>query len=107
LLAHHWYHAAEWDKALEHTLAAAARARGLYDRPAASGHYWRALELFDRLPRTEDRQRQHADVTEALVQLPGFARDETMVQLPSRTSTALSRARPIGETWRASRGYRR
>ncbi len=81
LVAHHWYHAAEWDKALEHTLAAAGRARGLYDRPAASGHYWRALELFDRLPRTEDRQRQHADVTEALVQLPGFARDETMVQL--------------------------
>jgi tetratricopeptide (TPR) repeat protein len=81
LLAHHWYHAAEWDKALEHTLVAAARARGLYDRPAASGHYWRALELFDRLPRSKDRQRQHADVTEALVQLPGFARDETMVQL--------------------------
>jgi len=81
LLAHHWYHAAEWDKALEHTLAAAARARGLYDRPAARGHFWRALELFDLLPRTEDRQRQHADAIEALVQLPGFARDETMVQL--------------------------
>lgn len=81
LLAHHWYHAAEWGKALEHTLAAAARARGLYDRPAASGHYWRALELFDRLPRTEDRERQHADATEALVRIPGFARDETMVQL--------------------------
>lgn len=61
LLAHHWYHAAEWDKALDHTLAAAARAGELYDRPAASGHYWKALELFDRLPRTEDRQRQHAD----------------------------------------------
>jgi tetratricopeptide (TPR) repeat protein len=81
LLAHHWYHAAGWDKALEHTLAAAARARGLYDRPAASGHYWRALELFDRLPWTEDRQTQHADAIEALVQLPGFARDETRVQL--------------------------
>ena len=81
LLAHHWYHAAEWDKALEHTLAAAARARGLYDRPAARGHFWRALELFDRLPRTEDRQRQHADAIQALVMLPGFARDEAMVQL--------------------------
>jgi predicted ATPase len=80
LLAHHWYHAAEWDKALDHTLAAAARASELYDRPAASGHYWRALELFDRLPRTEVRQRQHADVTEALVRLPGYARDESMVQ---------------------------
>jgi class 3 adenylate cyclase/tetratricopeptide (TPR) repeat protein len=81
LLAHHWYQAAEWDRALEHTLAAAVRARGLYDRPAASGHYWRALELFDRLPRTEERERQHADATEALMQLPGYARDETMVQL--------------------------
>jgi tetratricopeptide (TPR) repeat protein len=80
LLAHHWYHAAEWDKALDHTLAAAARASELYDRPAASGHYWRALELFDRLPRTEVRQRQHADVAEALVRLPGYARDESMVQ---------------------------
>jgi predicted ATPase len=81
LLAHHWYHAAEWDKALEHTLAAAARARGLYDRPAARGHFWRALELFDRLPRTEDHQRLHADAIQALVLLPGFARDEAMVQL--------------------------
>jgi len=80
LLAHHWYHAAEWDRALEHTLAAAERARGLFDRPAASGHYWRALELFARLPETEDRQRQHADATEALVQLPSFARDDSMVQ---------------------------
>jgi adenylate cyclase len=80
LLAHHWYHAAEWDKALEHTLTAAARARELYDRPAASGHYWRALELFDRLPETEVRQRQHAEAAEALVRLPGFARDEPMVQ---------------------------
>ncbi len=81
LLAHHWYHAAQWDKALEHTLAAARRAQGLYDRPAAGGHYWRALELFARLPPTEERQRQHADVIEALVRLPGFARDEAMVQL--------------------------
>jgi tetratricopeptide (TPR) repeat protein len=81
LLAHHWYHAAEWDKALEHTLAAAARARALYDRPAASSHFWRALELFDRLPQTEDRQRQHAEATEALVRVPGYARDESMVQL--------------------------
>ena len=29
----------------------------------------------------EDRQRQHADAIEALVRLPGFARDESMVQL--------------------------
>jgi tetratricopeptide (TPR) repeat protein len=81
LLAHHWYHAAEWDKALEHTLAAAARARGLYDRPAASAHFWRALELFDRLPRTEDRQRQHADAIQVLVLLPAFARGQSMVEL--------------------------
>jgi class 3 adenylate cyclase len=80
VLAHHWYHAAEWDKALDHTLAAAKRAQSLYDRPAASGHYWRALELFDRLPRTEDRQRQHAQAIETLVMLPGYARDATMVQ---------------------------
>lgn len=80
LLAHHCSHAAQWDKALDHTLAAATRARELYDRPAASGHYWRALELFDRLPRTEERQRQHVDVTEALVRLPGYARNESMVQ---------------------------
>jgi class 3 adenylate cyclase/tetratricopeptide (TPR) repeat protein len=80
LLAHHWYRAGQWDQALEHTLAAADRARGLHDRPAAIGHYWRALEILDRLPPTERRQQQHADAALALVRLPGFARNEAMVR---------------------------
>jgi class 3 adenylate cyclase/tetratricopeptide (TPR) repeat protein len=80
LLAHHWYHAGQWEQALEHTLAAADRARRLHDRPAAIGHYWRALEIVDRLPLTEPRQQQHADAALALVRLPGFARDEAMVR---------------------------
>lgn len=104
VLAHHWYHAAEWDKALEHSLAAAARAQGLYDRPAAIGHYWRALELLDRLPPTEQRRRQHADAVSALVRLPGFARDEAMVQQALRhLDRALENAAQLGDIARLVR----
>lgn len=81
VLAHHWYHATEWDRALKQTLRAAERARGLYDRPAAIGHYWRALELFDRLPATEERQREHASTVLALVQLPSWPRDDSGFRL--------------------------
>lgn len=80
VLAHHWYHAGEWDRALEPTLRAAERAHRLYDRPAALGHYWRALEILDRLPATTDRQGRHADAIETLVRTPGWARDEPMLR---------------------------
>ena len=80
VLAHHWYHAAEWDRALDLTLASAARARGLYDRPAAIAHYWRVLEILDHLPSTEERQRQHADAIAALVLLPAWASNDIMLE---------------------------
>jgi predicted ATPase len=42
VLAHHWYAAEDWARALAHTLTAAERARALYARPEAVSHYWRA-----------------------------------------------------------------
>jgi class 3 adenylate cyclase/tetratricopeptide (TPR) repeat protein len=74
LLAHHWYEAANWEKALVHTLSAARQASAIYDRPAAVNHYWRALEILDVLPRNEERDCEHADAIVALVQLPGWPR---------------------------------
>jgi tetratricopeptide (TPR) repeat protein len=81
VLAHHWYHAGQWERALEHTLRAAERAHGLYDRPAAIAHYWRALELFDHLPPTIERQRRHADATATLIRTPGFAQNDTVIRV--------------------------
>ncbi len=77
LLARHWLLAEEWEPALRYTLQAAERARKLYVRPEAIGHYWQALELLDRLPPTPERRRTHLEVVLALLQLPGWMRGPT------------------------------
>jgi class 3 adenylate cyclase/tetratricopeptide (TPR) repeat protein len=74
LLARHWLLAEEWEPALRYTLQAAERAGKLYVRPEAIGHYWQALELLDRLPRTPERRRTHLEVVLALLDLPGWMR---------------------------------
>jgi class 3 adenylate cyclase/tetratricopeptide (TPR) repeat protein len=76
LLAHHWYQAEDWERALAYTLRAAARARALYARPEAIGHHWQALDLLSRLPDTASRRRTYVEVVTGLVSLPGFARSE-------------------------------
>jgi class 3 adenylate cyclase/tetratricopeptide (TPR) repeat protein len=75
ILAHHWYEAADWERALHYTLRAAERARALYARPEAVAHHWLALELIGRLPSTTERRRLAATVTVDLVQLPGWAKN--------------------------------
>ena len=62
VMAYHWLRAEEWEKALEYTLQAAERARKLHARPEALTHYWQALELLDKLPRTDKRRRTHINV---------------------------------------------
>jgi class 3 adenylate cyclase len=74
LLAHHSLRAEDWERALHHTLRAAGRARRLYARPEAVGHYWQALDLLGRLPPTAERHQMHAEVVYALLQLPGWRR---------------------------------
>lgn len=76
LLAHHWYQAEDWERALDYSVRAAARARALYARPEAIGHHWRALELLGRLPQTPAHRQTYVDVVTRLVALPGFARNE-------------------------------
>ncbi len=77
LLAHHWLQAQEWEQALAHTLRAAERAARLYARPEAVAHYWQALELFGRLPATDQRQREYIAAVLALFDLPVWMRAET------------------------------
>ena len=76
LLAHHWWRAEDWEKALTYSLNAAERARKLYARPEAIAHYWQALELLERLPATAERKRVHIDALLSLWDLPGWRRDD-------------------------------
>ena len=70
VLAHHWREAEEWERALHHTLRAAARARALFARPAAITLHWQALELLARLPATDARRSTYVDVVLELIGLP-------------------------------------
>lgn len=76
LLAHHWARAEHWEKALEFTLEAAHQAEKLLSRPEAIRHYWQALELIERLPRTEGLNRVQCDVILTAVWLPGWLGNE-------------------------------
>jgi tetratricopeptide (TPR) repeat protein len=73
VLADHWREAEEWERALHHTLRAAARARALYARPEAVALHWQALELLARLPTTAARRSTYVDVVIELIVLPGWA----------------------------------
>ena len=76
LLAYHWREAEEWERALHHTLAAAARARALFARPEAVALHWQALELLARLPATDARLSTYVDVVLELLNLPGWVSTE-------------------------------
>jgi class 3 adenylate cyclase/tetratricopeptide (TPR) repeat protein len=80
VLAHHWYEAAEWERALHYALRAGERARALYTRSEAVPHYWRAVELLDRLPVTPERRRLRAQVVIELVRLPNWARSRDQLE---------------------------
>ena len=73
VLAHHWREAEEWERALHHTLRAAARARALYARPEAVALHWQALDLLARLPTTDARRSTYVDVVLQLLDLPGWS----------------------------------
>jgi class 3 adenylate cyclase/tetratricopeptide (TPR) repeat protein len=74
VLAHHWEGAHEWERALDYTLRAAARARALYARPEAVAHHWRAVDLLHRLPVTPARRVMLVETVERLVRLPAWFR---------------------------------
>ncbi len=73
VLAHHWREAEEWERALHHTLRAAARARALYARPEAVALHWQALDLLAHLPTSDARRSTYLDVVLVLLNLPGWA----------------------------------
>jgi tetratricopeptide (TPR) repeat protein len=45
-----------------------------FARPEAISHYWQALDLLERLPRTSERSCLHCDVLVSMYQLPGWRR---------------------------------
>jgi class 3 adenylate cyclase/tetratricopeptide (TPR) repeat protein len=76
VLAHHWFVAEDWERALEYAVRAAERARRLYAQPEAVRLFWQALDLLDRLPPTPERRRLHIDIILGLVSVPGWMLDE-------------------------------
>jgi hypothetical protein len=98
VLAHHWFVAEDWERALEYAVLAAERARRLYARPEAIRLFWHAVELLDRLPRTQKRRRLHIDVILALLSLPGWMLDEARRQEGLRqTEMAMEAAAESGD----------
>lgn len=95
VLAHHWREAEGWERALHHTLHAAARARALYARPEAITLHWQALELLARLPATDARRSTYVDVVLELIGLPGWA--GTGPQLPEGVRHLAEAGRIAGE----------
>ena len=97
LLAYHWLKAEAWEKALSYTLRAAEQAGKLYARPEAISHYWQALDLLDRLPDNAEQNRVRADVTLALIWLPGSMRDEeAKARMLRHVDQALAEAETAG-----------
>jgi tetratricopeptide (TPR) repeat protein len=80
VLAHHWFAAEDWERALEHTVLAAERAHRLYARPEAIRLFWHAVELLDRLPPTPERRRLRIGVILGLLSLPGWMLHEARRQ---------------------------
>ncbi|HVM08385.1 MAG TPA: AAA family ATPase [Acidimicrobiales bacterium] len=54
-LAHHWWHANEWERSVPPLLAAAATAESLLANAEAHAHLERALEAWSRIPDAEAR----------------------------------------------------
>jgi predicted ATPase len=101
VLARHWDHAENWERAPHYTVGAAKRAHALYARPEARAHYRRALELLRRLPPTEPHRLTHADVAIEFVQVPGWAPDEAAMEAGLRElEHAAEHARTRGDTGR-------
>jgi class 3 adenylate cyclase/tetratricopeptide (TPR) repeat protein len=76
ILAHHWLHAQDAEKALHYSLLAAEQARRLYASAETVAHYWQVLELLKRLPSTPERQQIRASALLALLDTPGWRRSK-------------------------------
>jgi tetratricopeptide (TPR) repeat protein len=80
LLAHHWFRAEAWEKALGYFIKAAETARKFGAYPEAISHYWQALDLLERLPRKSELLHVHPDAIIALVAMQGWMREEGAVE---------------------------
>jgi tetratricopeptide (TPR) repeat protein len=76
LLAHHWFQAEDWERALSYTLEAAQQAQRLNAGAEAVTRNWQALAILDRLPQTAERRRTHIDVVLSLFGQRGWRRNE-------------------------------
>jgi tetratricopeptide (TPR) repeat protein len=71
LLAHHWECAADLDNALKYRLQAGQRAAARSAVWEAVSQYWRALELLQQLPESEDKWQNHLAIQLKLLSLKG------------------------------------
>ena len=99
LLAHHWLRAEQWEKALRYAITAAGTAQKLSAYPEAVSHYWQALNLLERLPRTPELICAHIEVIFSLNTLPGWIQDEAAVgRMLWHIDEAISGATADGQT---------
>ena len=69
VLGHHYQQAGNIEKALEYLLRAAQRARSRFASTEALGYCSAVVECLDRLPKTDERERQRIDLRLAEVEM--------------------------------------
>jgi class 3 adenylate cyclase/tetratricopeptide (TPR) repeat protein len=72
ILSHHYQQAGNDEKALEHLLRAARRATTRFTSTQALGYCAAVVDCLNRLPRTEERERQRVDVRLAEAEMLWF-----------------------------------
>ena len=94
-LAEHFSIAGDRARALEYAMKAAEWAEQLSSPALAVRHYWRALGLLGRS--TDRERRQHLEITQRLLSLPGWAAGGSYEQGLDHLETALQVAHEIEE----------
>jgi class 3 adenylate cyclase/tetratricopeptide (TPR) repeat protein len=99
LLAHHWEHGQEIERALHYRLMAARKADKLCAPWEAVTHYLRSLKLLEQLPETADRRREFLQIVLSLTSVRGdYWRNDTEMREARRIAEkALAVAREMGD----------
>lgn len=72
LLAHHYYHSDNVEKALQYSIKAAAKAKQVYAADVAVLYCGRGLEILDRMERTPERTKERVELLRDLGDIYGL-----------------------------------